>query len=679
MNLIELFTLIANAIRGKKGTEDKINASDFPTEIENIKTGIQQFSSVDEMNESTNNKVGDLAIVYCNSIGNATFESKFSRAIFPSVVVLDSALTTDTYIDVIYRAVDESVMFDGFGNISSSEMFFEGYSESGQIRVSYTSSDGITYTRTDGGAEEIDFGTEVYCPYDDMWNDVIGKFVQVPVNNFNGLYKYIDDYVNKEYIQPLEANTLSCTFTENNNGVIVSDVKQIKEDFKVEDLVKLVAQTGLAEGTNRKELYFVLDVDNNMYFLTKELSIIYDDNCNFYSYGVTNRSDINIYKISDDLSSLSLYTTVTPGTGLYTMVIPVTLPFTLKSLTACIRYSEDEVNYQSGYVPTPKRVDVKKPNGDGRYMDYAVPMNTNVYRIDSRYVPAPTQLNALQENVYGQTFYGKNGVEEGGLQKTTGLTAEQINFKTKVWDKLSVLETESESLLRCLAGYTGTSIPMINAPNNTNMNNMFDGCENLITIPLLDTSKVTLMGSTFVGCRKLTTIPLLDTGNVTNMASMFSNCSSLDEVPLFNTQNVTNMTTMFANCTSLKKVPAFNTQNVTNMSRVFAGCSLLTEIPQYNTSNVTNMYYMFNYCTNLVTVPILDMSKVTSVSNMFSNCTSLSDESLNNILAMCTNAVKVSTSDKTLYRLGLTSAQATRCQSLSNYSAFISAGWTTGY
>ena len=40
MNLIQLFTAIANAIRTKKGTSEKIVAEDFPTEIANISTGI---------------------------------------------------------------------------------------------------------------------------------------------------------------------------------------------------------------------------------------------------------------------------------------------------------------------------------------------------------------------------------------------------------------------------------------------------------------------------------------------------------------------------------------------------------------------------------------------------------------------------------------------------------------
>lgn len=34
---------------------------------------------------------------------------------------------------------------------------------------------------------------------------------------------------------------------------------------------------------------------------------------------------------------------------------------------------------------------------------------------------------------------------------------------------------------------------------------------------------------------------------------------------------------------------------------------------------------------------------------------------------------------KTLKYMGISSTQATTCQSLSNWSAFTAAGWTTGY
>lgn len=105
----------------------------------------------------------------------------------------------------------------------------------------------------------------------------------------------------------------------------------------------------------------------------------------------------------------------------------------------------------------------------------------------------------------------------------------------------------------------------------------------------------------------------------------------------------------------------------------------ITEIStQLDTSNVTNMSYLFSGCTNLTTIPLLDTSKVTNMQYMFDDCINLTDESLNNILMMCKNATSY-TDTKTLKYLGLISAQANKCKTLSNYQAFLNAGWTTGY
>ena len=111
---------------------------------------------------------------------------------------------------------------------------------------------------------------------------------------------------------------------------------------------------------------------------------------------------------------------------------------------------------------------------------------------------------------------------------------------------------------------------------------------------------------------------------------------------------------------------------------MFDGCTSLTTIPLLDTSSVTNMEAMFSDCSSLTTIPLLDTDNVTTMQRMFRGCTSLSNTSLNNILAMCANATSY-TGTKTLNYLGLLSEQATTCQSLSNYSAFIAAGWTTGY
>ena len=59
---------------------------------------------------------------------------------------------------------------------------------------------------------------------------------------------------------------------------------------------------------------------------------------------------------------------------------------------------------------------------------------------------------------------------------------------------------------------------------------------------------------------------------------------------------------------------------------------------------------------------------------MFYNCIKLSDDSLNNIMASLATVADTGTTNKTLAYIGLTSSQATKCTTLSNYSAFTAAG-----
>ncbi len=164
---------------------------------------------------------------------------------------------------------------------------------------------------------------------------------------------------------------------------------------------------------------------------------------------------------------------------------------------------------------------------------------------------------------------------------------------------------------------------------------------------------------------------------VITMQNMFEDCVNLKNIPPLDTSNITIMSNMFKNCYALTSVSSLNTSNVTTMSNMFNGCKTLTTIPLLDTSNVTSMQGMFRNCTSLTTLPLLNTSSVTNMQSMF-YCPNLTDESLNNILAMCINATKI-VSNKTLRYIGLTQAQATTCQSLSNYADFIAAGWTIGY
>ena len=149
----------------------------------------------------------------------------------------------------------------------------------------------------------------------------------------------------------------------------------------------------------------------------------------------------------------------------------------------------------------------------------------------------------------------------------------------------------------------------------TNMDGMFEGCSNLLSVPKLN----------------------IDTSQCSDMAYMFNNCSSLTSLDLsdFDTGNVTDMEAMFYNCRSLTSLDLsnFNTSKVTDMRWMFEECSSLTslDLSNFNTSKVTNMYEMFNNCVNLNTIEgIIDMRSCTSYEDMFLKCSKLTGVKIKN-------------------------------------------------
>lgn len=164
-----------------------------------------------------------------------------------------------------------------------------------------------------------------------------------------------------------------------------------------------------------------------------------------------------------------------------------------------------------------------------------------------------------------------------------------------------------------------------------------------------------------------------------NASYLFYMCTNLERVKEIDISKATNTTYMFGYCEKLATIPQIDTSKVNQTNSMFCGCKSLKEVPLLDTTNVTNMNLMFDSCSLLETIPVFNTSKVTKMSTMFRYCSKLSNESLNNILLMCSNATGVSSSNKTLKTVGLTAEQATTCTTLSNYQAFLNAGWQTGY
>lgn len=575
--------------------------------------GVRLFATIEEMQADTTAKENDLAVVYSYTIQNGIATTEFTQINFPDTVVLPSVVTSDYFC--MMRS--DTGMGDGQIMLRSDEFRFDISSDTGETRIRYTSTDGITYTKTEGDSV-VEFENPLKCYYEEEWNDNFGYFMQTGGYDFEGLYRY----------DGTAWNIANNQFTLTNTNDLISG----KAGY---------GKTGVMTGTlgdNPSDSF--ADENAQIYAMTQNK---YDSMLPKILTDTDKTIDKSMYAIPIRLDGEPLLDTsnVTDMTGMFQKCANLTKIPLLDTSNATNMY--EMFGYCTNLITIPL-IDTSSVT-DMTYMFCECPNLITIPKLN---------MSSVTKTIY--MFLHCTNLTEIPLLDTSSV------------DDAHGMFNDCPNL---------TTIPLLDISNATNINEMFSGCLNLTTIPLLDTSNVTNMGFTFNSCKSIITIPELNTSNVTNMGNMLSECINLITIPLIDTSNVTNMAGMFLGCSSLETIPLLVTSNVTNMARMFSDCSSLETIPLIDTSNVTTMYYMFYNCINLTTVPALNTSNITRIDNIFYNCSSLSNDSLNNILTMCTNATKITS--KTLKFIGLTEEQANICVTLSNYSAFTSAGWTTGY
>lgn len=503
-----------------------------------IKSNIYKVATLEERDAIIDMVEGDMCVVYDSVIDNATVDSKFQTAIFPEVVVLDKAITE--YVDVRYGAVDNNVMFDCWGSLDSSSFRMSCYTESSEISIEYTSSDGTRYTRTDTTGNPVDFTTEIYYNMPEMWDDVIGHFIQVGSVNFDGIFQYKD-------------------YSWNYANINIPTIN----DYIYKNC-RAYTNNGIAVGTLALDPSTTLDDINAK--LYSELSMLYnnldevtapEDSSNLYRMS-------NIYIIPSKINGKSLLNT-SNVTNMYNMFN------NCKSLT------------------TISQLDTSKVTN----------MSCMFYNCDK--LTAIPQLDTSSVTNMQQMFEGCSSLTTIPQLDTHNVTDMSLMFRG-CNSLITVPLLNIDKVIHINQMFNGctslTSIPQLNTSNATNAHGMFYRCTSLTTIPQLNTSKITNMKEMFYTCTSLTTMPQLDTNKVTDMIKMFYGCTSLTTIPQLDTSNVTSMQQMFYNCTSLTSIPQLNTSKVKDMSYILNYCSNLTTLggftnlgQAYDTTQKANYIY----------------------------------------------------------------------------------------
>ena len=379
--------------------------------------GVKKFESVAQMQASTGNQEGDLAIVYSSELSNLTEDSVFSSVIFPNTVTITQ--TPEDYVSAEFMNADDEQSYDrGYCALTSNGFIFNYYSESTQIQVSYSTSDGLTYTRTDNLGNPVEVG--VNLKYGSRWGGTeeldsrIGEFMKVSQSAFYGLFEYALDLKDKTqiYIPDVSDITIDGTTLTFN-----SSERQSSKYVTIDDYLELANTIGHTKQMqpaifrrNGKICFLYAHVSNGGY---RSVELWYAGNKLVFasSTNSTYPTDyFELYTINDDMTyTVSTINLVSSG-----------------SKVLSTSYAEADLEVSSLYVTTYYDMDgayyiyetttsnIISTNGSLTYNGSTFD-NSQLYRLYNAYIPASTQFtlksaSQLPNDIVG---YGKTGVITG--------------------------------------------------------------------------------------------------------------------------------------------------------------------------------------------------------------------------------------------------------------------------
>jgi len=194
---------------------------------------VKLFSTVQAMNSSTGNQIGDLGLVYANETRNMIATDQFSKVMFPETVTNS---TGDTYNNAQFNSVNGEY-FDCTMNLTSNQFNATFYTDAGMVQVRYTSSGNNVYTRTTLSGSTgmisgdiVDFGFDIEFTHPDWWgNGQLGYFLQMVNLHFDGLFTYKNIVTNDVYPLDLSLSTDSSNLVYSDTVIHETDINEMLE------------------------------------------------------------------------------------------------------------------------------------------------------------------------------------------------------------------------------------------------------------------------------------------------------------------------------------------------------------------------------------------------------------------------------------------------------------------
>ena len=150
---------------------------------------VKLFETEQAMQADPSSSEGDLAVIYRSEIQNWDGESDVSSFYFPDTVIFTTAISEEFWV-YGYGSSGGECRIDGMVSASSADFRVENWDIGLRCEITYTSSDGLTYTRTDSEGNPIDLGdTQTFRMYE--WDEKAGEFIQAGGKTFEGLYEYV--------------------------------------------------------------------------------------------------------------------------------------------------------------------------------------------------------------------------------------------------------------------------------------------------------------------------------------------------------------------------------------------------------------------------------------------------------------------------------------------------------